>query len=62
MFLEKTAAEVHDPSTIQQSLSINHMEQKKKKEDYALSTLIVNQYAPQRGLKKESKFSSLVQP
>lgn len=48
-----TAAEVHDLSTIQQSLTVIHTEQKKEKEDSALSILIVNQYAPQRGLKKK---------
>lgn len=48
-----TADEVHDPSTTQQFLTVIHMEQKKEKEDSALSPLIVNQHAPQRGLKKK---------
>lgn len=39
-FCFSTEAEVHDPSTLQQSLTVIHMEQKKKKkkEDSALST------------------------
>lgn len=63
-FCFSTEAEVHDPSTLQQSLTVIHMEQKKKRKRKTLlyPQMIGNQYAQQRGLKKKSEFSSLVWP